>query len=108
MSDFGNVDWWDSARRSRVTLACVVCVALAFLFIVFSPSGWVGLVFGLFIGTVNVYFSLSPGGKIYPGFLTGRPSGPGQDFNMLWRMMFFAAGSFVIWDAVRQFLHHRG
>ena len=108
MSDFGNVDWWDSARRSRATLVWVVCLALALLFIVFSPSGWVGLIWGFFIGGANVYVSLRPGGKIYPGFLTGRPRGPGQDFNILWRMMFFAAGSFVICDSVQQFLRHRG
>src|SRR5215472_11028518 len=99
MSDFGH--------RSRATLVCVVCVGFAFLFIVLTPSGWVGLAIGLIVGGGNVYLSLHPNVKIYPGFLTGRPRGPGQNPNMLWRMMFFAAGSFVIWDSVRQFLRHR-
>jgi len=109
MTELGKVDWWDSGRRSRATLLCAFCVGLVFLFVVLSPSGWVGLITGLFIGGVNVYFSLHPDTRFYPGRLaTSQPIGPEQHPRILYRILFPAAGSFVIWDSIRQFLHHRG
>jgi hypothetical protein len=110
MTEFGEVDWWDSSRRNRDTVACIFCVGLAFLFVVLSPSGSVGLVIGVFVGAMNVYFSLHPDSRFYPGRLTGRTQrrGPEQHPRILYRILFFVAGAFVIWDSVRQFLHHRG
>jgi hypothetical protein len=69
MTELEKTDWWDSRRRSRDTLVCVFCVGLAFVFIVFSPSGWVGLAIGLVVGSINVYFSLHPDTKFYEGRL---------------------------------------
>lgn len=109
MKKIGNLDWWDGDRRSRVTLLCIFCVGLVVLFVVLSPSGWVGLIPGLFIGGVNVYFSLHPDARFYPGRLaTSQPRGPELHPRMLHRILFLAGGSFVIWDSIRQFLHHRG
>lgn len=79
MTNLENVDCWDSTRRSRATLLCVFFVALALLFVVLSPKGWVGLVAGLFVGGVNVYLSLHPDSRFYPGRLaTTQPRGPEQ------------------------------
>jgi len=109
MAELEKVDWWDSSRRSRDTLVCVFCVGLAFVFIVLSPSGWVGLVVGLFVGSINVYFSLHPDTRFYPGRLaTTQPRGPEQHPRILYRIMFLAAGLFAIWNSVREFLHHKG
>jgi hypothetical protein len=109
MTELEKVDWWDSGRRSRATLLCVLCVGLFLLFVVLSPSGWVGLTTGLFIGGVNMYFSLQPDARFYPGRLaTSQSRGPELHPGILYRILFFAAGSFVIWDSIRQFLHHRG
>ncbi len=84
-------------------------MGLVFAFVVLSPSGWVGLVTGLFIGGMNVYFSLHPDSRFYPGRLvTTQPTGPEQHPRMLYRILFLAGGSFVIWDSIRQFLHYRG
>src|SRR5215469_489443 len=99
MTELGKVDWWDSSRRSRATLLCVLCVGLVFLFLILSPRGCVGLVTGLFIGGVNVYLSVHPDSRAYPGRLgTSQPRGPELHPRMLYRILFFAAGSFVIWD----------
>jgi hypothetical protein len=109
MAELENVDWWGSDSRSRDTLVCVLCVGLGFALIVLSPIGWVGLVIGLLIGSVNVYFSLYPDTRFYPGRLaTSQPRGPEQHPRILYRILFLAAGLLVIWDSVRQFLHHRG
>jgi hypothetical protein len=56
-----------------------------------------------------VYLSLHPDSRFYPGRLaTTQPRGPEQHPRILYRILFFAFGSFVIWNAVRQFLHDRG
>ena len=109
VTEFGKVAWWDSARRSRATLLCVFFVALALLFVVLSPSGWVGLVKGLLIGVMLVYVSLHPDSRFYPGRLaTSQPRGPEQHPRILYRIIFFATGSLVIWSSVREFLRHKG
>jgi hypothetical protein len=109
MTELEKTDWWDSSRRSRDTLVCVFCVGLALVFIVFSPSGWVGLAVGLFVGSTNVYFSVHPNTGFYPGRLgTSQPRGSEQHPRILYRILFLAFGLFVIWNAVRQFLHQRG
>jgi hypothetical protein len=109
MTNLDNIDWWGSTRRSRATLLCVFFVALALLFVVLSPRGWIGLVIGLFVGGVNVYLSLHPDSRFYPGRLTGtQQRGPEQHPRILYRIIFFAAGLFVIWTSVREFLHHKG
>jgi hypothetical protein len=87
----GSVDWWNE----RV--------------LILSPSGWVGLVAGLLIGGMNVYFSVHADSRFYLGRLgTSQPRGPELRPRILYRILFFVAGSFVIWDSVRQFLLHRG
>jgi hypothetical protein len=109
VANLENVDWWDSSRRSRDTAVCILCVGLVFLFVVLSPRGWVGLVMGLFVGGMNVYLSLHRGSRFYPGRLgTAQPRGPERHPRMLYRIMFFAAGSFTIWNAIHEFLHHKG
>lgn len=109
MAELENVDWWESGSRSRDTLVCVLFVGLGFVFIALSPSGWVGLVIGLLVGSVNVYFSLHPDTRFYPGLLaTSQPRGPEQHPRILYRILFLAAGLLLIWYSVRQFLHYRG
>jgi hypothetical protein len=106
MTSLENVDWWDSSRRSRATFLCVFFVALALLLVVLSPRSWVGLATGLFVGGINVYFSLHPDSRFYPGRLaTTQPRGPEQHPRILYRILFFVTGSLAIWDSVRQFLH---
>jgi hypothetical protein len=108
MTEFGKVDWWESGLRSRATLVCVLCVGLTFLFVVLSPGGSVGLVVGLLVGGLNVYFSLHPDSRFYSGGPTGLRKGPESQPRWLYRVLFFATGSFLIWDSVHQFLRHRG
>jgi hypothetical protein len=109
MTELEKTDWWDSRRRSRDTLVCVFCVGLAFVFIVFSPSGWVGLAIGLVVGSINVYFSLHPDTKFYEGRLaTTQPRGSELHPRMFYRILLLAAGLLVIWNSFRQFLHQRG
>ena len=109
MAELENIDWWNSSRRSRDALLCMLCVGLAFVFVVLSPSGWTGLVVGLFVGSVNVYLSLHPDTRFYRGRLaTTQPRGPEQHPRILYRFLFLAGGLLVIWVSVRQFLHHRG
>jgi hypothetical protein len=69
MAELENIDWWDSSRRSRDALVCVLYVGVAFMFVVLSPSGWTGLVVGLFVGSVNVHLSLHPDTRFYRGRL---------------------------------------
>jgi hypothetical protein len=103
------VDWWDGDRRSRATLLCVLCVGLVLLFVVLSPSGWVGLVAGLLIGGMNVVLSLHPSSRFYAGRLgTTQRRGPELHPPVLYRILFFVFGSFVIWDSIWQFVRHRG
>ena len=109
MTELEKTDWWDSSRRSRDTLVCVFCVGLALAFIVFSPGGWVGLAVGLLVGSFNVYFSLHPNTRFYPGRLaTAQPRRPEQHPRILYRILFLVLGMLVIWTSVRQFLHQRG
>src|SRR5262249_18527987 len=76
--------------------------------LVLSPRGWVGLATGLFVGGLNVFLSLHPDSRFYPGRLgTSQPRGPELHPRMLYRILLFAAGMFVIWDSVWQFLHPR-
>ena len=109
MTDLGKADWWDSSRRNRMTLLCVSFVAITVLFLVLSPRGWVGLATGLFVGGLNMFLSLHPDSRFYPGRLgTSQPRGPELYPRVLYRILLFAAGTFVIWDSVWQFLHPRG
>jgi hypothetical protein len=108
MVESEKVDWWDGDRRSRATLLCVFCIGLVFLFVVLSPTGWVGLVMGLHIGGANVCLSLHPNSRFYPGRLgTTQRRGPQLHPRVLYRILFFLLGSFVIWDSIWQFLRHR-
>jgi|SRR5580658_416955 hypothetical protein len=109
MVESQKVDWWDGDRRIRATLLCVFCVGLVFLFVVLSPTGLVGLVTGLLIGGVNVSLSLHPSSRFYPGRLgTTQPRGLELHPRILYRILFFIFGSFVIWDSIWQFVRHRG
>jgi hypothetical protein len=108
MTEFGKVDWWESGLRSRATFVCVLCVGLAFLLVILSPSGAVGLVVGLVVGALNMYFSIHPDSRFYSGGSTARRKGRESQPRWLYRVLFFAVGSFVIWNSVRDFLNHKG
>jgi hypothetical protein len=70
--------------------------------------GWIGRGF-VYWWRERVYVSVHPDSRFHPGRLaTSQPRGPELHTRMLYRIVFFAGGSFVVWDSVRLFLLHRG
>jgi hypothetical protein len=69
-----------------------------------TPSSDAPIV-GLFVGPINVYFSLHPDTKFYPRRLaTTQPMGTEQHPLILYRILFLAVGLLVIWDSSDTYL----